>query len=101
MGSGLRIAILLCLSEHLEHRAKLYDSSGGAGEAYSVSTLDGAGRVRGTASKNSNRGQACDLRFCYVYPNTSNIVQSFTTVQDSAGEAYSVSTLDGAGRVRV
>jgi len=36
----------------------------------------------------------------YVYPNSSNIVQSFTTVQDSAGEAYSVSTLDGAGRVR-
>jgi len=36
----------------------------------------------------------------YVYPNASNAVQTFTTVQDSAGEAYSVSTLDGAGRVR-
>lgn len=36
----------------------------------------------------------------WVYPNTSNMVQTFTTVVNGLGESYSMQVFDGAGRVR-
>jgi RHS repeat-associated protein len=37
----------------------------------------------------------------WVYPTSSNIVQTFATVVNGLGESYSVRVFDGAGRVRI
>ncbi len=62
--------------------------------AYVTSTYDIAGRLsQVTNSVNS-------ATTTYIYPTSSNVVQTYTTIKDTLSPTVSSKLLDGAGRVR-
>jgi YD repeat-containing protein len=67
--------------------------------AQTLMTYDAAGRpLQSTYHDSHNNVDGTHIR--YVYPNSQNMIQSFTLTQTGAIEAYSLQALDGAGRVR-
>jgi YD repeat-containing protein len=84
-------------------RAQGPPPQGAAEGAIQATTYDAAGRVKQVSTFLTSSAEGANTPYRYtrrVYPTSQTIVNTFSTVQDGAGEAYSATVFDGAGRVR-
>jgi len=76
----------------------------GASEgAIQATVYDSAGRVKQTNTFLTSSAEAGNNAYRYtrmVYPASQIIINTFATIQDNAGEAYSATVFDGTGQVR-
>jgi YD repeat-containing protein len=71
--------------------------------AIQTNSYDAAGRVRQVSTFLTSSAEQSNQPYSYtrmVYPASQTIVNTFSTVQDGAGEMYSATIFDGGGRVR-